>query len=98
MMTASTKTWRRGMSKLLDDPHQAPVVGPELAMTTSEFVALSAEIFTSPWNSSAAVVGGRAAAAAAAAPGACFGLFAVPCASVWQRRGEVFQAFAFSSW
>ncbi len=62
-------------------------------MITSELVALSAETFTSPENSSAAVVA-RGAPGGAAVP-AVFGRFAVPCASVCSVEATS-SAFAFS--
>ena len=96
MITASTKTWRRGMSSF-SMTRTMFRKSDWLATITSELVALSAEIFTSPENSSAAVTPGTPAAPAG--PGAgrgCAavrrpvrGRFAGALRQRLQRRGDV---------
>ena len=75
MITASTNTWRRGMSsRSITFMRFRQSAWP--AITTSELVLLSAVIFTSPLNSSAE--GAPAAVAAGAVPPA---VRRAPCAS-----------------
>ena len=75
MITASMKTCRRWMSSFSMTRTRFRK-SHWLATTTSEFVALSGEIFTSPWNSSAAVTPGtppRGRPAPEAGRGCCGG-------------------------